>query len=961
MTEFEVMSCPQQVRTENDGARTWQVERVVLNGANRKRKRGKDMKAMKKALALGLALAMVVTAVPVTNAQAASTGLPKSKNYYAGKTYTLKLTTPSSWKSVKTTWSEKSSKVSLSSKKAKSVKVKAIKKGSATVKATVTYKKSSKSYKKTYSCKVTVKNSSINAPKTATVEARDTVALKVTGRPSTAKITYESDNTAVATVDAKGVVTGVAEGTATITSAFTCGTVKRSAKTTVTVTPSVAKVTGAVATNATTITLSGKNLDKLSMNDVKVGGYSVKDYVASADFSTATVTLTSALTPNKETKITVTAVGFEGTVTYQVAAEAIAVKEATYKAAAKNDQYLTLLVNGAETTLAEMKANGYAVTFYAYKYVNGTLVSAPAFFNTAGGSNSSTDGTIKGSNTAREAGDYQVKVEAKSSTGKPDLISKYATIVLSNNNEVASAINSISIADVKGKFVQNVDSSLKLVQDEVVSANAISIKTNYNDYAGGAITAAAIKSDNSASVTVKYDDTVGKEAWIITAHKAGTANLTVTYGTLTKVIPVTVDTTPRLFSSVVVGAEWEAPTSVLIDTYKRANVYAVDNHGANMIGQDIYTEWSAHNNAIAGVVTIGAVTLGGIGSSAVKATDSTGKITLEYVTGSTAGAQATFDFYKGNGATYTGAKLAQYTVKTVATENTTYAFKPVQQSAQNFGVTKDGNLDLNFVEGKRIVELQLKTYHQGIEQGVTTSASVGGLGTDYKLEYDPNKIAVIDVNGNLATAISNVKAALKAGTPLEDVDDYLTPNSTYAGDVLVVAKGNTTSTVLKVKKAGEIEKAAYTINVANTVPTLTDINLATNQLTFNINTTVDYKNLLNITTTEKNPQIKGVVLGNNTNNYGEVRLCTDATGLTDIYGNSLSQGDLYVVTGNGKLVLGQLMIKQTDVSATGSNIVTGISVPGNTKTTIEIYLAPAKTSPYYRTNQYIASHVAVNN
>ena len=813
---------------------------------------------------------------------------------------------------------------------------------------------------------MTVKNSSISAPKTATVEARDTSALKVTARPSTAKITYTSDNTAVATVDNKGVVTGVAEGTATITSAITCGTVKKSAKTTVTVTPAVAKITGAVATNATTITLSGKNLDKITMNDVKVDGYSVKDYVASADFSTATVTLTSALTPNKEVKVTVTAVGFEGTVTYQVAAEAIAVKEATYKAktGSNNDQYLTLLVNGAETTLAEMKANGYTVTFYAYKYVNGVLKEDKKFFDVDTAiSNASNDGKIKGSTTAREAGDYQVKVEAKSSTGKADLISKYATIVLSNNDEVASAINNIKITDVKGKFVQTVDSSLNLFQDDVVSASAISIKTNYNDWATGVISTAAIKSDNSACVTVKYDDAGANSAWIITAHKAGTANLTVTYGTLTKEIPVTVDTTGRGFSTVTVDAG--APTSVLIGTTKTAKVYAVDNHGANMIGQDVYVEWSADNSAISGAAVVtGATTttLASKGNAIVEKTDDDGKIQLGYTTGNTAGAQATFDFYKGNGTTYTGAKLAQYTVKTVATQNTTYAFKPVQQTAQSFGVTKDGNLDVNFAENKRIVELQLKTYHEGIEEGVTTSSAVSGLSNDYKLEYDSSKIAVFSADVTLAT----IKTALAAsGSAIKDNTSvsakYIASGASYDNDVFVVAIGSGSAN-LAVKKAGETAKATYAITVANTVPTLTDITLATNQLKFNVNTTVDYKNLLNITTTEKNPQIKGVVLGNNTNNYSEVRLFTEAPSASnvDVYDHQIQTGDLYVVTGNGKLVLGQLMIKQTDSSNIGANIVTGINVPGNTKTTILIYLAPAVTNPN-GINQYIASQVAVNN
>ena len=306
------MSCPQQVRMENDGARTWQVERVVLNGANRKRKRGKDMKAMKKALALGLALAMVVTAVPVTNAQAATTGLPKSKNYYAGKTYTLKLTTPSSWKSVKTTWSEKSSAVSLSSKKAKSVKVKAIKKGSATVKATVTYKKSSKSYKKTYSCKVTVKNSSITAPATAEVVEGATVSVKATAKPASAKVTYVSDNVEVATVDAAGVVTGVKAGTAKITATATCGTVKKTAETTVTVKAAVAQLTEVkqTASNAFVATFSADASKTITKDDIKIAAadgtveLAVKSVEYSADGLSAKVTVFGNFTNTTAYKVT---------------------------------------------------------------------------------------------------------------------------------------------------------------------------------------------------------------------------------------------------------------------------------------------------------------------------------------------------------------------------------------------------------------------------------------------------------------------------------------------------------------------------------------------------------------------------------------------------------------------------------------------------------------------------------
>ncbi|MCI7106733.1 MAG: Ig-like domain-containing protein [Agathobacter sp.] len=187
------------------------------------------MKSIKKVLALALALAMVVTAVPVTSAEAATTGVPKTKTYYAGKTYTLKLTTPKSWKSVKSTWSEKSSAVSLSSKKAKSVKVKAIKAGSATVKVKVTYKKSSKKnakkYTKNYSCKVSVKEPSLALDKDAVeVAIGTTEAVKATVKPSTATVTFASDNAEVATVDDKGTVTGVKAGEANITATAKVGT-----------------------------------------------------------------------------------------------------------------------------------------------------------------------------------------------------------------------------------------------------------------------------------------------------------------------------------------------------------------------------------------------------------------------------------------------------------------------------------------------------------------------------------------------------------------------------------------------------------------------------------------------------------------------------------------------------------------------------------------------------------------
>lgn len=54
-----------------------------------------------------------------------------------------------------------------------------------------------------------------------TVEVSDTITLTATTKPSGTAVTWSSSDTSVATVTSGGVVTGVAEGTAVITAAFT--------------------------------------------------------------------------------------------------------------------------------------------------------------------------------------------------------------------------------------------------------------------------------------------------------------------------------------------------------------------------------------------------------------------------------------------------------------------------------------------------------------------------------------------------------------------------------------------------------------------------------------------------------------------------------------------------------------------------------------------------------------------
>ena len=196
------------------------------------------MKSSKKVLAFALAAAMVVTAVPATNAQAASTAKLSAKKatvYSEGyKTVTVK--TPKSWKSVKVTaTSNKKSVAKVKKTAAKKIKVTGVKPGTAKVTVKVTYKTSTKKNAKaktkklTYTLKVAKVGVALSGD--SVVAIGNTTKLTNTKKNSSrAKITYTSSDDSIATVAADGTVTGVKAGKATITAKITVG--KDSATTT---------------------------------------------------------------------------------------------------------------------------------------------------------------------------------------------------------------------------------------------------------------------------------------------------------------------------------------------------------------------------------------------------------------------------------------------------------------------------------------------------------------------------------------------------------------------------------------------------------------------------------------------------------------------------------------------------------------------------------------------------------
>ena len=245
------------------------------------------MKSSKKVLAFALAAAMVVTAVPATNAQAASTAkLSATKATVYSEGYkTVTVTTPKSWKSVKVTaTSSKKSVATVKKTAAKKIKVTGVKPGTAKVTVKVTYKTSTKKSAKTKTKKLTytlkVAKVGVALSGDSVVAIGSTTKLTNTKKNSSrAKITYTSSDDSIATVAADGTVTGVKAGKATITAKITVGKDSATATQDVEVKKAIVKNADQTEYNKIEATIVGDTKD-IKAGDIKVTNTATKATVA---------------------------------------------------------------------------------------------------------------------------------------------------------------------------------------------------------------------------------------------------------------------------------------------------------------------------------------------------------------------------------------------------------------------------------------------------------------------------------------------------------------------------------------------------------------------------------------------------------------------------------------------------------------------------------------------------------
>ena len=239
-------------------------------------------------LTLVMALSLVV-ASPATTAEAASSYAKKLTLTRSGKTVTALTVTAGSSKSIQAkvtakgkvskTVTAKSSKTSIATVKVvnkKYVKVTGKKAGKSTI--TVTTKaKNAKGKKLSKKVVVTVKAAAAKqtialAVKEATIAVKGTATIEPTVAPAGSTVTYTSSDATVATVDAKGVVTGVKAGVAEIT----CANGTATATFTVTVKDVILKEVKQTKMNLLEAVVEGdlskvtKDSFKITNNDTKV-------------------------------------------------------------------------------------------------------------------------------------------------------------------------------------------------------------------------------------------------------------------------------------------------------------------------------------------------------------------------------------------------------------------------------------------------------------------------------------------------------------------------------------------------------------------------------------------------------------------------------------------------------------------------------------------------------------------
>ena len=413
--------------------------------------------------------------------------------------------------------------------------------------------------------KTLAKSISIDKP-AVSLKATETAALVATVLPeiTTDKaVTWKSDNEAVATVDANGVVTAIAVGEATITATTTDGT-NLSASCKVTVIPTLAET---ITLNQTAVSLKATETAKLSVNILPA-------------------TTTNKAVTWKSLNEAVATVDANGVVT------AIAVGETTITVTTADGSNLsaTCKVTVVPTPAASITLNTTAVTLKATETATLTTTILPA-------TTTNKAVTWKSDNEAIATVDANGVVtaiavgEANITATTTDGTNLSATCKVTVEQTFASSIS------LDKTFI-----SLKATESETLKATILPATTTNQ--------AVTWKSDNEAIATVDANG-------VVTAHEVGVATITATTTDGTNLsASCTVNVIHTQASSITLNM-----TEVSLKALETAEL-SVEILPATTTNKVV--TWKSDNEAIAKVDANGIVTAIAVGETNITATTTDG-------------------------------------------------------------------------------------------------------------------------------------------------------------------------------------------------------------------------------------------------------------------------------------------------------------------------------------------------
>ncbi|GAB6445127.1 MULTISPECIES: S-layer homology domain-containing protein [Bacillus] len=497
-----------------------------------------------------------------------------------------------------------------------------------------------------------------------------------------------------------------------------------------------AYVTDVKVSEPTKLTLTGTGLEKLSADDVTLEGDKAVAIEASADGTSATVTLGGKVAPNKDLTVKVKNQSFVTKFVYEV--KKLAVEKLTFDDD-RAGQAVAFKLNDEKGNADVEYLN---LANHDVKFVANNLDGSPAYIFEDGNATSSTGKLGVG----LSHGDYKVEVQVTKRGGLT--VSNTGIITVKNLDTPASAIKNTAFAvdaDKNGVVYGNTltGKDFKLNSQTLVVGEKAQIHNVVATIAGED----KVVDPNSISIKSSNHGIISVVNNYITAEAAGEATLTIKVGDVTKDVKFKVTTGSRTLKSVKANPDklQVVQNKTLPVTFVTTDQYG-DPFGANAA-------------AIKEVLPkTGVVAEGGLD---VVTTDSgsIGTKTLG-VTGNDVG-EGTVHFQNANGETL-GSLYVNVTEGNVAFKN----FELVSKVGQ-YGASPDTKLDLNV---SNTVAYQLSKYTS--DRVYSDPENLEG----YVVESKNPAVAEAEIVGN--------KVVVTGKTPGK-VDIHLTKNGATAGKATV--------------------------------------------------------------------------------------------------------------------------------------------------------------------------------